>query len=492
MAKKRKSSVKQQKETKKTAVAKRKRTNTSDTLKSRTLDNCDGDVVLFQRTTSKRWQARIKRHTGIWVGFSTKETDFEKAKKVAEGRYRDIRHYQAEGKIDLTRRFSAVAQVVRRELNREARDKGIRKYRDYVLVIDRYLIPLLGRYYCHTITRDVLKEFSEKRRKMMGKVPSRSTVSTHNVALNYVLRKALDNNFIDAMPKLVMDGEGKKRRPGFDFDEYRALHNFMRKDLVRSKKLVRRGGRNGLDSITQKSYEIREILRDIVLILANTGIRTGNELLKLKWRDMEQVVDEDGMESIMFNLPHTKTMNKTGVRSVVGYESKRGKNDERYGCWKPLRRIADRFEDLKDLDWDELFEVDELVFRLPSSNEVVNQSALTRNFKILLKRCPYKNRADGLLRDSKDDERTLYSLRHTYASFRLMDGMSLERLSDVFGSSITTIEDYYKDIEVKRLAGEYSGHAKRKKEESNSELLAELERLKKEVKQLKAGKRGKA
>jgi hypothetical protein len=207
---------------------------------------------------------------------------------------------------------------------------------------------------------------------------------------------------------------------------------------------------------------------------------------------MEQVVDEDGMESIMFNLPHTKTMNKTGVRSVVGYESKRGKNDERYGCWKPLRRIADRFEDLKDLDWDELFEVDELVFRLPSSNEVVNQSALTRNFKILLKRCPYKNRADGLLRDSKDDERTLYSLRHTYASFRLMDGMSLERLSDVFGSSITTIEDYYKDIEVKRLAGEYSGHAKRKKEESNSELLAELERLKKEVKQLKAGKRGKA
>jgi uncharacterized membrane protein len=71
-----------------------------------------------------------------------------------------------------------------------------------------------------------------------------------------------------------------------------------------------------------------------------------------------------------------------------------------------------------------------------------------------------------------------------------MDGMSMERLSDAMGSSITTIEDYYKHIEIKRLAGEYNGHTKRKQEESNSELLAELVRLKKEVVQLKADKRG--
>ena len=168
-------------------------------------------------------------------------------------------------------------------------------------------------------------------------------------------------------------------------------------------------------------------------------------------------------------------------------------NDERYGCWKPLRRIADRFENLKDLDWDELFEVNEYVFRLPTSKEVVKQPALTKNFKSLLKRCPYKKRKDGLLRDNNDDERTLYSCRHSFASFRLMDGMSMERLSDAMGSSITTIEDYYKHIEMKRLAGEYSGHAKRKREQNgDTELLAELARLKKEIKQLKAGKRGKA
>ena len=77
--------------------------------------------------------------------------------------------------IDVTRRFGNVAKVARKELLKESKDKGIRKYRDYVLVIDRYLIPLLGKYQCHNITRDVLREFSEKRRQILGKVPSRST-----------------------------------------------------------------------------------------------------------------------------------------------------------------------------------------------------------------------------------------------------------------------------------------------------------------------------
>ena len=44
--------------------------------------------------------------------------------------------------IDVTRRFGDVAKVARKELLKESNDKGIRKYRDYVLVIDRYLIPL--------------------------------------------------------------------------------------------------------------------------------------------------------------------------------------------------------------------------------------------------------------------------------------------------------------------------------------------------------------
>ena len=44
---------------------------------------CDGNVVLFRRQGSKRWQARIRRGVGTWVVFSTGQSDIEAAKPAA-------------------------------------------------------------------------------------------------------------------------------------------------------------------------------------------------------------------------------------------------------------------------------------------------------------------------------------------------------------------------------------------------------------------------
>ena len=71
----------------------------------------------------------------------------------------------------------------------------------------------------------------------MGKVPTQSTVNTHNTALSYVLRKAHDLNYIGFVPKLINDGDGtQKRRIYVNDKEYRKLTNFMRSDLVKSRK----------------------------------------------------------------------------------------------------------------------------------------------------------------------------------------------------------------------------------------------------------------
>jgi len=58
-------------------------------LTDRTL--CSGDVVLFKRKNSKVWQARIKRYSGNWLDVTTKENDFDKAKKAAEKQYHYMR-----------------------------------------------------------------------------------------------------------------------------------------------------------------------------------------------------------------------------------------------------------------------------------------------------------------------------------------------------------------------------------------------------------------
>ena len=90
------------------------RTDDSDiaplTLNDRTL--CNGGVVLFKRDRSKRWQCRIRRLTGLWIDYTTGEADFDKAKAIAEEKYRDIKYRQETSKIDVSRRFSDVCKVV--------------------------------------------------------------------------------------------------------------------------------------------------------------------------------------------------------------------------------------------------------------------------------------------------------------------------------------------------------------------------------------------
>jgi hypothetical protein len=63
---------------------------------------CHGAVVLFKRKNSKRWQARIRRSSGEWIVYSTKQKDIEQAAAVAEEKYRDIQYAQRTGRIDVT------------------------------------------------------------------------------------------------------------------------------------------------------------------------------------------------------------------------------------------------------------------------------------------------------------------------------------------------------------------------------------------------------
>ncbi len=94
---------------------------------------CNGSVVLFQRQSSQRWQCRIRRKSGEWVDFSTKEKDFEAAKGVAEDRYREIQYAQKTGKIDVTRRFSSVCKLCRKELLNEAERTNQQNPKNYLI-----------------------------------------------------------------------------------------------------------------------------------------------------------------------------------------------------------------------------------------------------------------------------------------------------------------------------------------------------------------------
>ena len=408
------------------------------------------EIVLFRRAHSSKWQAKIKISNSRWKDYSTKTDNFDEAKVWAEKKLSDIIYRQEAGQVAVSKRFKDVCAVAKRQLDTEYARTKKAQAKDKARVIEKYLMPLLGKYYTHRINEEVLAEFEEAREKMVGRKLTKSTINTHNSALNYCFDLARKHNYIQEVPKLYNLGRtNRERREFFNDKEYRKLTAFMWREVERAEKRI------GTDGFDIRSYEIQAMLRDIVLILANTGIRCGNELLNLRWCDVEIRKHKDVGEYIVFSLLHTKTKKP---REVISYEAenKQAKNatkqgEKRFGSFSCLERIKNRFDNLKNKKLENCFKSTDYIFRVPSTNKVVRQDTLSKNFnKWLVK--------TNLLTDRFGTNRTLYSLRHTYASRRRYDGMSYEDLALNMGTSVTLLQKVYAQFKQVEAPSRFTGH----------------------------------
>jgi hypothetical protein len=60
------------------------------------------------------------------------------------------------GRVDVTRRFGSVCRQCARELHQEYERTQRDLAKDLAQVTDKYIIPILGDYMCHNVTRDVV------------------------------------------------------------------------------------------------------------------------------------------------------------------------------------------------------------------------------------------------------------------------------------------------------------------------------------------------
>lgn len=410
------------------------------------------ELVIYRREHSDIWQCRYKVG-GKWQRTSTKEYDLSKAKAKAkdlmiEGEIRKRNNLPV-----ITRRFGDIAKLVLKQMKADlevgANTKGIKAYRDYIPVIEKYLIPILGKRLITNIDYAALQELEAKRIEMMGKIPSRSTILTHNAALNKVFREAEVRGYLTDVSKPILEVKGikSKVRPAFNIEEVRAL-------LAKFEVWITK-------SYNKQTVLMRELMFDYINVLLDTGARPGKELLNLRWQQLKpsnkptytltDELDEEGERIEIFTLNRSVLMSvdgKTGPRDILG-----------------MQRTMDALKRLAKRNYKVEMPIDFPLQNITVANNkdyvfVTSTGARPTNFNNIFTKFLTEH---NLLIDPKTGQnRPPYSLRHTYATLALEhDKVPIHTLAKQMGTSVAMIEKHYSHLKVIQAIDQLRGNESR-------------------------------
>jgi integrase len=403
-------------------------------------------AILYKRDGTPHWQLRYKAN-GKWTRTTTKQEKLTDAKREAMEIIVRARVLEKEGVLVTSKKLKTVAQLAIKRMEEQLHnDAGKVTYKRYIQVINSYLIPLLGRHNIDKIDYATLATYEIQRRLKMNAsiiayneknptkqkpliVPSQAVINMHNVALNRVFDEALIRGFItkSQVPHLENKGITSNRRPSFLLKEYKLILVKMRAWI----KQARKGN----------ELYMRSMLYNYVLVLANTGIRAGTEAMNLKWQHI-------GFEEV------------NGQRMLTMYV--KGKTQKGRTIYVPsavarfLNRIQLLDDELAKLSFEELInkQLDKYIFR---DKEIKDEDAQTRYGKIFNRFLQLEN--VNLLKDKdSNDDRTLYSLRHFYATKMIVKGEVTEtQLAKHMGTSTTMINKHYEHLKLRDIAHKFVG-----------------------------------
>ena len=418
------------------------------------------ELLLAQRPRSSVWQCRYCID-GMWQHTTTGERDLKLAKKRAHEILVEAKMRKKMQVAPITRRFRDVAKHTLRRMEKEiASGNGKASYRDYTLAINNYLLPILGSYHVDNIDYQALQKLDDERRVRMKKEPTRSTLLTHNAALNMVFDEAVYRGYMveSSRPKLQIKGKKSERRVEFSVDEVRAIRANFDAWIERAR---------------ADAKPIRQLLKDYVEVLLDTGARPGKELLQLRWVQVDlkmypiikktgNVVkgneyDSEEEEEVVINSNKTAILKiqngKTGARTAIG----------RLPTVKALNRIAQRNyamsasalidEGSKDLifRFKEWLSKEEIAAKKRA--RLITPTSFVKLFGTYL--TEHNLHTDPIT----NKKRQFYSLRHTYATLALTnDRVPIHTLAKQMGTSVGMIEKHYSHLEpvkaVHQLRGE--------------------------------------
>jgi integrase len=380
---------------------------------------------LIRRDGTSKWQVHYKID-GVkkWYRQTTGTKDLSQAKKLAERMFMKATFAYEDGKPIVSKKFKPVAEfVLNRLLEKVKHGTAKPSDKDYISALRIYLIPFYSQYNVDSINPAAISAFHDWRRETVGRELSGSAQNNHNAAFNLVIDEAIERGYMTEYmrPATKNTGGESDRRAEFSHEELQKLLEF-------APQFVERGR-------TAKVRAVRELLAIYVPFMAATGMRPGTEAEYLEWRHIDVEV-RNGEPVLHFRLQK----GKKGPRNFVAHNS----------CWLLLEKLRQMSPDLEKMTLKEVLKkkVAKRVFRMRDGTVPDNYN---KPFRQMLEEsgllyCPISNK-----------ERSLYSLRHYYATQHLLEGIPIHDLAENMGTSIKMITDHYSHLTPLMKAKQFAG-----------------------------------
>jgi integrase len=386
-------------------------------------------LIIFRRAdvTHRNWYCRVRvPNEDRYKTISLKTSDIREARDKAFEHDADIRFRVKHDVPIFEKSFAEVAREYS-EFHKGVAASGQITMNRWKIVdgyIRLHLIPYVGNIQITLVTEDKWKSYPLWRKQNnAGKKASRArrpranagtpepgdakppppardgTIRQEMMTFRAIMNFAADRQYIRERQvpkgKLVSD---KARREEFTPQEYRELHTFARRWIK--------------DARHEASAWYRNMAYNFMLVMANTGMRT-MEARNLRWRDIDARADRQERPFVCINV-----RGKGKFRELIAAQN-----------------VASYLERIKAIS--KAIKPDDFVFTTRGG-----KSASTL-YGSLIEDLLTKS---GLLHSASGSRRSSYCFRHTYATFRLMEGVDVYFLAKQMGTSVKMIEDYYGHI----------------------------------------------
>ena len=395
-----------------------------------------GKLLLFTRNGI--FQARVYKGERQYLFRSLKTTDLKQARNLALRFLHETEFKQTAGmplqQLTLAAVINEYVAMRQRQNEQGARvttNTSIKQHTSIYMLrqmqrVVKFWVAYCGNLSVEKIDNAVLADYIGWRKDYYRRIPkdkwprnaklnpTDKTLEWETTLIRTILKYATERGYRGNAPLPTYRFRALKKivRPAFSVTEYAQLY---------------RGMRNWIKEPENECWQYtRQLLRDYVLILANSGLRVGeaNNILE---SDISVFYDELKRKNYRIEVS-----GKTGRRTVIPrttvvpyIERVLKRNAEWQERWETMAKRAKNRKKEDRQNW---------LFRMADGNKIIT---LIDQFNALLKYI-------GQTENRFGEKFTLYSLRHFYAKRMLERGrVEIYDIARNMGTSVQVIEQYY-------------------------------------------------